>query len=76
MEAPVHLFSASEQDAFVSILSMVLYFLWDAWVFDAGGRALIRISHDEWIEVFTADDELNKEFATEFEKYGLRALAP
>jgi hypothetical protein len=76
MEAPVHVFSLSEQDAFVSILSMVFYFLWDATVFDIEGKALVRISHDEWIEVFTAADELNREFATELEKYGLRTLAP
>jgi hypothetical protein len=76
MEAPVHLFDPSEQDAFVSVLSMVFYFLWDAWIFDVEGKVVVRISHDEWLEVFTGNDELNKEFVIKLEEYGLRTLAP
>lgn len=49
IEAPVHLFERTEEDAFVSILCMVFYFVWDAWVFDVEGKALVRISHDEWL---------------------------
>ena len=75
MEAPVHLFERTEEDTFVSILSMALYFVWDAWVFDTEGKALVRISHDEWLEVRTDDDEASKEFATELEKYGMPLLA-
>jgi hypothetical protein len=74
-EAPVHLFERSEEDTFVSILSMAFYFVWDAWVFDIEGRALVRISHDEWLEVRTDDDEARKEFAIELEKYGMHLLA-
>ena len=75
MEAPVHLFERSEEDTFVSILSMAFYFVWDAWVFDTEGKALLRISHDEWLEARTDDEEARKEFATELEKYGLPVLA-
>jgi hypothetical protein len=75
MEAPVHLFERSEEDTFVSILCMVFYFVWDAWVFDIEGKALVRISHDEWLEVRADDDEARKEFATELEKYGMPLLA-
>lgn len=74
IEAPVHLFERSEEDAFVSILCMALYFVWDAWVFDVEGKALVRISHDEWLEVRADDDEAIKEFAAELEKYGMRLL--
>jgi len=75
IEAPVHLFEPTEEGTFVSILSMVFYFVWDAWVFDIEGKALIRISHDEWLEVRADDDETRKEFATELEKYGMPLLA-
>jgi hypothetical protein len=74
MEAPVHLFERGEEDTLVSILSMVFYFVWDAWAFDTGGKALVRISHDEWLEVGAEDGEVRKEFATELEKYGLSLL--
>jgi hypothetical protein len=75
MESPVHLFERSEEDTFVSILCMVLYFVWDAWVFDIEGKTLVRISHDEWLEVRAEDDEAIKEFAVELEKYGMPLLA-
>jgi hypothetical protein len=75
MEAPVHLFEQSDEGTFVSILCMVFYFAWDAWVFDIEGKALVRISHDEWLEVRADDDETRKEFAAELEKYGMSLLA-
>lgn len=74
MEAPVHLFEHTEENSFVSILCMVFYFVWDAWVFDTKGKALVRISHDEWIEVRAGDDETRREFSAELEKYGLNPL--
>jgi hypothetical protein len=75
MEAPVHLFERSEEDAFVSILCMVFYFVWDAWVFDIEGKVLVRVSHDEWLEARTDDDGVRKEFAAELEKYGMPLLS-
>ncbi len=74
IEAPVHIFESSEHDALVSILCMVFYFVWDGWVFDVEGKALVRISHDEWLEVRVSDDEAIREFATELEKYGMPLL--
>jgi len=74
MEAPVHVFQRGEEDAFTSILSMALYFVWDAWVFDSGGKAVVRISHDEWLEVRTDDVKARKEFAAELKKYGMTPL--
>ncbi len=75
IEAPVHLFERTEEDTFISILCMVFYFFWDAWVFDVEGKALVRISHDEWLEVRADDDEAIKEFVAELEKYGMPLLA-
>lgn len=74
IEAPVHLFERTEDDAFISILCMVFYFVWDAWIFDVEGKALVRISHDEWLEVRADDDEAIKEFAAALGKYGMPLL--
>ena len=74
IEAPVHMFECTEHDTFVSILSMVFYFVWDAWVFDIEGNELVRISHDEWLEVRVDDEEARREVATELEKYGMPLL--
>lgn len=74
MEAPVHVFQRGEEDTFISILSMALYFVWDAWIFDSGGKAVVRISHDEWLEVRTDDVKARKEFAAELKKYGIPPL--
>jgi hypothetical protein len=74
MEAPVHLFERSEEGTFVSILCMALYFVWDAWVFDTEGKVLVRISHDEWLEVRANDEDARKELASELEKYGMSVL--
>jgi hypothetical protein len=75
MEAPVHLFEQAEADTFISILSMAFYFVWDAWIFDTEGKALLKISHDEWLEVRSNDEEARKEFAAELERYGIPLLA-
>lgn len=75
-EAPVHLFERIDVDTFVSVLSMVFFFLWDAWVSDIEGKTLVRVSHDEWLEVFTGDDASNTEFAAELERFGLPRVAP
>jgi hypothetical protein len=53
---------------------MVFYFVWDAWIFDVEGKALVRISHDEWLEVRAHDDEAIKEFAAELGKHGMPVL--
>ena len=65
MEAPVHVFERNEEDALVSVLCMVFFFFWDAWVFDLAGRSLLRICHDGWMEVRAGDESAAKEIAAE-----------
>ncbi len=74
MEAPVHLFRPSDEAAFVSILSIVFYFIWDAWIFDTAGKTLVRIHHHEWLEIRTDDEDARKEFVTELEGFKIRLL--
>ena len=57
-EAPVHCFSSASEEAFLGILCLALYFVWDAEVFDRDDKCLISISHDEWLEIRTADPKV------------------
>jgi len=73
MEAPVHLFDGdADKSAFVSILSLILYFVWDAKIFDEEGSFLIAISNDEFIDVY-GNDSGTKLIKDGFSSFGLRA---
>ena len=52
-EAPGHIFVPSDEDIVFALLSM-LYFSWGA-VFASSSRETIRISHDEWVDVYGKD---------------------
>jgi len=71
IEAPVHCFEQSDEDAFISMLCMALFFSWDVSVFDAKRRLLVQISHDGWMEARASDEGDRKNFATELQKYGV-----
>jgi len=75
IEAPVHLFERTDENAFVSMMCMVLFFSWDASVFDIAGRLLLQTSHDGWLEVRTNDVKLGKDVALELQKYKVPLLA-
>lgn len=75
IDAPVHLFERTDEDAFISVLCMVFFFSWDASVFDLAGRSLLQTSHDGWLEVRTSDQALVKDVAVELEKYRVPLLA-
>jgi hypothetical protein len=49
MEAAFHVFERTDEEAFISVLCMVLFFSWDASVFDLAGRSLLQTSHDGWL---------------------------
>ncbi|HTU32710.1 MAG TPA: hypothetical protein VMF66_02785 [Candidatus Acidoferrum sp.] len=72
--APVHVFETSDKSAFVSILSMALYFVWDAKVFDQSGTVLVTFSHDEWVEIETADPAVAREWSMELDPMELEPL--
>jgi hypothetical protein len=75
MEAPVHIFDPTENEAFVSILSRAFFFSWDIWVFDLAGRWVLRTSHEGWFEVRARDEEAIKDVAIELENYKIPLLA-
>lgn len=75
MEAPVHLFERTDEDACISILCMVFFFSWDASIFDLTGRLLLQTSHDGWLDVRTNDKGLAKDVAVELESYRVSLLS-
>lgn len=54
--APGHVFGEQDTEAVECLLDLILYFSWDASVFDANALWL-RISHDEVISIFAKDRE-------------------
>jgi hypothetical protein len=59
-EAPGHTFERNDSPALQSLVALALYFFWDAYLVE-GSRALVfRLSHDEFIDVYTTSkDRLN-----------------
>lgn len=49
-EAPLHLFDGDDVDAFVSVLSLGLFFVWDLEVVALDRSLAATVSHDEWFE--------------------------
>jgi hypothetical protein len=66
-DAPVHVFEATDMEAFVSILSLALFFYWDGEILSQDRSLAITISHDEWIEYRFAKGFEN--FVPYFEKH-------
>ena len=66
-EAPVHLFNdETDKPSFISIVSLILYFIWDAQIFDRSSHFLLRLSNDEFMDVYANEDpskELNAAFS-------------
>ena len=57
-DAPLQSFSPEEGAALISILCLILYFSWDAEIASLDERWLVTISHDNWMEIRTADTPL------------------
>lgn len=65
---PGHIFSNSDLDSLASLLSMVLYFCWGAIVISTANDFVIKISHDEIINVFTKDQKTFSEIQGKLNK--------
>jgi hypothetical protein len=73
-DASVYNFSPEDANQFVSIVSMVLYFSWDARVFDAGGAFSINISHDGVIDCAVLSAVALEQLESEFSRLDMRRL--
>ena len=64
IEAAVYSFSPEDADRFSSIIGMVLYFGWDAQIFDSKLTYVMNISNDEFVDLST-DSERVRESLTQ-----------
>ncbi|MCL5257021.1 MAG: hypothetical protein M1319_04390 [Chloroflexi bacterium] len=55
-ERPGHIFAPGDGETVFSLLCMVLYFIWGAIVAPASGELVVRISHDDWIDIYAKED--------------------
>jgi len=66
-EKPAHLITITEKTELYCLLCMVLYFSWGAFLISENANEIIRISHDEYIELLLKGDMVKKDvFASEF----------
>lgn len=56
-EAPGHLFDHSDVSSLGSLLSIALYFFWDASLVERSGESLVRVSHDEYVDFYSRAEE-------------------
>ncbi len=54
-EKPGHLFSQDDLEIVASLLSMVFYFCWGAFLIPASKEFIFKISHDEMINIFAVN---------------------
>jgi len=53
---PGHLFRIEDIDNIQSIIAMILYFVWGAFIVTESKDIVIRISHDEYIDIYSNKD--------------------
>jgi len=53
---PGHLFRIEDIDNIQSIIAMILYFVWGAFIITESKDIVIRISHDEYIDIYSNED--------------------
>jgi len=49
-QAPVHSFENNDRAAFVSMLCLGLFFVWDVEIMSLDRSTAVTLSHDEWLE--------------------------
>lgn len=74
-DAPVYKFNMGETSELSSILSMILYFSWDARVFDLSRSYLVTISNEGFFDSKTSSDMFSEELEREMSLLGLKPLA-
>jgi hypothetical protein len=70
--APGHVFGESDLWDVECLLDLVLYFYWDATLFECAGSIVVRISHDEWFSVYAKDKAGLQEAESRLERLELK----
>ena len=74
IDAPLHVFTSTDQPALASMVSLVLFFGWDAHVVSITGDFMLTISHDEWFELQLPCQADGSEAIGEIDRFGLRRI--
>jgi hypothetical protein len=56
-EAPCHIATEAEREPVQCLLSLALYFVWDATLIGPSQRMAVVLSHDEWVSVYCGSAE-------------------
>ena len=70
-EASLYNFSPDDVNEFVSIVSMVLYFSWDARMVDAVQTCAINLSHDQLLDCAVQSSSFLEPFSARFSRLGM-----
>lgn len=73
-EASVYKFLPTDAEYFMSVIGMIIYFSWDAWIFDAKLTYLVNISNDGIIEYSAESHELKNQLTAEFSRLNMPCL--
>jgi len=68
-ERPGHVFSKEDIQSVGSLLAMVLNFFWGAVMVSTTKRTVIRISHDEFMDIFAKDEDVFSELNEMFSNF-------
>ncbi len=72
-EASVHRFLSNEVPELFSILSMILFFSWDARLLDKDRTYLIAVSHDGFLDIDTSSESFLHDAESALELAGIRS---
>ncbi len=70
-EASVYLFVPGDEEALASILCMVLYFSWDARIFNSAPTYLITLDNDGFVDYCSTSEVFSTDIEHEFSMLGL-----
>ena|ERR1035437_7113287 len=71
IDSPGHIFDKSELQSVECLLDMALFFLWSASLFDGAGNIVVRLSQDEFIDIYAKDEERLEAVKKELAPFGL-----
>jgi hypothetical protein len=72
MEAPGNFISRNEDSSFASIVHLCMISFWDFWVIDADLPLVVRIDHDDRLEIASGSQQSTDEAAERFTEFGIQ----
>jgi hypothetical protein len=74
-DAPGTLFGSDDLEAFVSLTSISLFYLWDTWIVETESGALsVEFSHDEILSLWVWDSKRSNSAADMVSRFGLKVI--